>query len=269
MKKFSGIILLFVLFFTSCHKDDFYYTYPELDELLISVTRINAETEFRTEFNYDSLNRLVEVKNILSEDHVISEQYFYNEKDELVEKRIGNYTTAYSYDSEGKLVEQNIANISAEEGWEWHEKTEFQYRNGKINKGIVYSNDGEIVQYINYKYDSRGNTLEKTVTANAESDLNFIEIKFEYDTKVNPNVASRVNMLSGYMFAQYADIVQVNNPVYSSYLNLVSSSMPPEFEITYEYNSKNLPIKATMKNLAFPDREPIELVYEYQTIENN
>lgn len=270
MKKLSVFVFLLVLFFTSCHKDDFYYTYPDLDELLISVTRINSETEFRTEFSYDSLNRLVEVKNILSEDLTISEQYSYNEKGELVEKRIGNYTTTYSYNSEGQLTEQNFHYTTTDDDNEWQEKTEFQYRNGKISKGIVYSKDDEILQYITYKYDSRGNTLEKNVhSSNSNSELILAQTKFRYDSKVNPNAYSGVNMLNGYTYTYYADIKQINNPVYSSYFNLVSSSMPPEFEISYEYNSKGLPIKATMNNPILPDQEPIELVYEYQEIENN
>ena len=270
MKQLTVFTFLLVFFFTSCHKDDFYYTYPELDELLISVTRTDEYSEFRTEFKYDSINRLIEVKNILAEGQIITESYSYNEQDELVEKRNSNYTTTFTYNSAGQLTAQNFHYITTEGDNEWQEKTEFQYRNGKISKGIVYSKDDEVFQYISYKYDSRGNTLEKSVhPVNTNSDMSLITMKFEYDTKVNPNITPRVNMLSGYMFAQYADIVQVNNPVYSSYLNLVSSSMPPEFEISYEYNSKNLPIKATMKNLVFPDQEPIELVYEYRAIENN
>lgn len=267
MKKLAGSVFLFFLMLTSCREDVFYYTYPELDELLIAVTRTDENSEFRIEFEYDNLNRLAEVDNIFSEDVTVAETYFYNEEGELSEKRSGNYLTTYTYNSSGNLTEQNVQYSSPDDDNDWQVKTEFEYKNGRISKGIVYSKDGEIVQYINYKYDSRGNTLEKTVTANAESDLNLIEIKFEYDTKANPLAASRVNMLNGSMFSQCADIVQVNNPVYSSYHNLLLSSFPPDFEISYEYNSKDLPVKATMKSLIYPDSKPVELVYEYRDIE--
>lgn len=270
MRKLSATVFLVILFFSSCDKDDFFYVYPELDKLLVSVTRIDANSEFRTEFKYDSINRLVELKNIFPEGQIVTESYSYDEKGKLTEKRNGNYVTTFVYNSANQLVEQNVGYALPGDEYSWKLKTEFQYKNGKISKGIVYSEDSEVLQYNNYRYDSRGNTLEKTVhSPNSDSNFNLIEIKFEYDTKVNPNAASGVNMLSGYTFAHDVDIVQVNNPVYSSYLNMVSSSLPPEFEISYEYNSKGLPVKATMNNLVFPDQEPIELEYEYQDIENN
>ncbi|MCW9094828.1 MAG: hypothetical protein OQJ74_03190, partial [Ignavibacteriaceae bacterium] len=60
---------------------------------------------------------------------------------------------------------------------------------------------------------------------------------------------------------------QVNNPVYSSYMNMISSSLPPEFEISYEYDSDGLPGKAVLNNVRFSGQEPVNVVYEYRDIE--
>ncbi len=265
MKQF--IFSLFLLFLFSCEKEEFVYDYQELDKLLISVTRSGSDFDFRTEFNYDSHNRIVEVKNILPSEQITVETYSYDEEGRIIEKKIDNYVTTYTYSSEGQLLEQNIHYTSKQNDSEWNEKTEFKYKNGKINKGIVYSEEGEVLQYISYKYDSRGNTLEKIVRVSAkDSDFSLVEIKFKYDSKVNPFLSSGVNMLNGYTFTQDADIKQVNNPVYSSYSNMVMSSIPPEYEISYEYNSEGLPVKAVLKNVRFSDQDPVNVLYEYRDI---
>ena len=226
MKYFLFFLCLF--FLVSCEDgEEFIYDFPEIDKLLVSVTRTDSHTEFRTEFKYDNLNRLTEVKNYLPESQIITETYVYNEEGRMVEKKNGNHVTTYTYNREGQLTEQNILYESPDSDYEWHQKTEYKYKNGKINKGIIYSKEGEILEYISYKYDSRGNTMEKIVhAAGIDSDIGVIEIEFKYDTKVNPFGHTGVNLLNGYTFTQYADIKQVNNPVYSSYMNMVSSSLP-------------------------------------------
>lgn len=232
----------------------------------MSVTRIQGDSEFLAEFKYDNLNRVNEVKNFFPGGQTTIESYVYDEEGRIVEKNIENYTTTYTYNSTGKLIEQNVHYFSPSDDYEWNQKTEFIYQNGKINKGIEYSKEGEILHYISYKYDSRGNTLEKVVRP-VGYDFNLIEIKFRYDTNVNPLGNTGVNMLNGFTFTQHADIKQVNNPVYSSYIRFVSSSLPPEYEISYEYDSDKLPVKAVMNNFRFPEQEPVILEYEYRDIE--
>ena len=266
MKYFSFFLFLFLL--VSCKKEEFIYNYPELNKLLVSVTRSGAQTEFRTEFKYDSLHRLIEVKNISPESQPSIESYAYDEENRIIEKRNRNYLTTYIYNADGQLAEQYIHYKSSDGVYEWNEKTAFVYRDGKIYRGNIYSSDGEMLRYITYKYDSRGNTLEKKEhVAGSDSDFGFIEIEFKYDTKVNPLGDSGLNMLNGYTFAKEADIKQINNPVYSSYMNMISSSLPPKFEISYEYDSDGLPVKAVLSNAYYPDQEPVTVVYEYIDIE--
>lgn len=265
MKVIPFILIVAFLWFTSCENNDFVYSYPELDKVLVSATRTYDETVYVAEFKYDSLNRVVEVKNIFPEAQVTVESYAYNQAGYIREKKIEDYTTTYLYNSDGKLVEQNLRYISSENDYEWNEKTEFKYKNGKISKGIEYSREGEIVNYISYKYDSNGNTLEKIVRpANYQYEFELIEIKFKYDNNTNPNCTSRISMLSGYSFTFHPDIVQINNPVYLYYMNAVMSSMPPEYSISYTYGPNGLPIKAEMKNIDFPEQKKVIWDYEYR-----
>lgn len=268
MKLFFLIVVMsFVVL--SCENDDFIYSFPEVDKLLVSVTRTYDGSVFSAEFKYDSLNRVVEVKNIFPESQTTVESYIYDEAGRVVEKRIGNYTTTYFYNSDGKLIEQNMHYLSPNDEHEWNQKTEFRYKNGQIFKGLEYSQEGELISNFSYKYDSKGNTLEKIVRpAGNESDFTLIEIKFRYDNYINPLGENRINMLNGYTFTQHPDIVQLNNPSYSSYMNAVSSSFPPEFEISYEYDSSGLPVKGNMTNVRFSDHKKATLEYEYMEIED-
>lgn len=267
MKKLILIVFLGTLFLTSCKKDDFTYDYPDVNKLLISVTRIDGDTEYSTNFKYDSLNRLVEIHTIYPEDLVFTDSFYYNDKGQLFKKVSGDYETTYSYHSSGFLTEQIVHYKSQDSNNEWNAKTEYRYKNGKISKGIEYSTEGEVLHYISYKYDARGNTLEKIVRPADGSDINMIEIKFKYDTKNNPHAVSGLSMLNGYNFMQNADIKQVNNPVYSSYSNIIMSSLPPEYKISYEYNVEGLPVKAVMNNVRFSGQGPVNVVFEYRDIE--
>ncbi len=266
MKLSVLLLLLFLLF--SCKKDEFVYEYPELNKLLVAVTRTDSRFEYRTELKYDNLNRLIEVKNISPESQITIESYVYNEKGDIVEKKVGDFSTTYTYNRSGKLIMQTTYYKSSQDDNEWNNKTEYKYKNGQIVQGVVYSKEGEILQYNNYKYDSRGNTLEKNAyPADADFDFKLVEIKFRYDSKVNPFSKSGVNLLNGFTFTQHPDIKQVNNPVYTSYFSAISSALPPEFEISYEYDPDELPVEAVMNNLHFAEPEPVHVVFEYRDIE--
>jgi len=45
---------------------------------------------------------------------------------------------------------------------------------------------------------------------------------------------------------------------------MISSSLPPEYNISYEYDSDGLPVKATMTSVEFPKSELIILEYKYE-----
>ena len=71
--------MLFVFFLYACKEDDFTYTFPELNQHLVAVTTSGADWEHRTEFVYDSLNRLSEIHNISADGKTLIESYTYND----------------------------------------------------------------------------------------------------------------------------------------------------------------------------------------------
>jgi hypothetical protein len=269
MNRTLFFLTAFLILVTSCNKEDFTYSYPEVVKLLLSVTRTEGDAEFRAEFKYDSFNRIIELKNIFQEGEQVIETYKYNDAGQLIEKSIVNsastydyHVVRYNYNDAEQLIEEIVQYISPHYAHET--KTEFQYKNGKINKGIEYSAEGEILYNISYKYDSRGNTLEKiSRVVGSESEFAMIEQKFRYDTKVNPNAHNGLVMPQGYIFSYFPDIKQINNPVYSSYSNMLMSSIPPEYEISYDYDSNGLPVKAIMNNVRFPGQRSVIVEYVY------
>ncbi|WP_167611777.1 hypothetical protein [Maribellus sediminis] len=269
MRKATLVALLFFIFLNACKEDDFTSTFPELNQHLIAITTTTEDWEYRTDFVYDSLNRLSEIQNRSQGEQIFTESYVYNEAGKISQKTNGDYTTSYVYNSEGQVIEENLQYLSPENGNEWSTKTEYYYKNGRISKGKVFSENGEVSSYISYKYDSRGNTIEKIVRpSNSDSDFILSELKFRYDAKINPLGASGISTINAFMYSRDIDIVQVNNPVYLSYMNSIASSLPPEFEISYEYSSENLPEKAVLSYVRYPDQQGINVVFEYESIEN-
>ena len=267
MRKIGFVALLFIFIFYACKEDDFTYAFPELNQHLVAVTTSGGDWEHRTEFVYDSLNRLSEIHNISVDGQTLIESYKYNDAGKISQKTNENYTTNYVYNTAGQIIEDNVSYISPNDGHISLTKTKYIYKNGKIKKGIGYSEEGGIVSYVSYKYDSRGNTLEKIVrSANSDSDFILYEIKFRYDNEVNPLGAFGLTSLNSSAYTGNSDIIQVNNPTYSLYLNSVMSSFPPEFEVTYEYNSANLPETAVVNNIRYPEQEIRSVLFEYENV---
>lgn len=253
---------------TSCKDDDFTYTFPDLDQHLIAITVSAGDWEHQTTFVYDSLNRLSEIQSIFADEQISVESYTYNDAGKIIQKTNGSFTTSYVYNAEGQVVEENLHYISSGDGHEWVTKTEYSYKNGKISKGKVYADDGEVNSYISYKYDSRGNTLEKIMSSASNPGFNLYEIRFRYDSRANPLAVAGVSTLNGHVYSQNPDIVQVNNPTYLSYINSVASSMPPEYDISYEYNSARLPETAVLDYVRYPEQEGIDVLFEYENVED-
>ena len=268
MKKKFLITALLVLILLSCKDNDFTYAFPELDQLLISITETAGDWQHRTEFVYDSLNCLSEIQNIFADEQISVESYTYNGAGKIIQKTNGNYTTNYVYNAAGQVIEENLHYIPPSYGYDWNTKTEYSYKNGKISMGKIYADDGEVNSYISYKYDSRGNTLEKIVRSASSPDIILYEIRFRYDNRVNPIGVAGISTLNGYVYSQNADIVQVNNPTYLSYLNSFASSIPPEYDIFYEYNSADLPETAVLDYVRYPEQAGIGVLFEYENIAN-
>lgn len=225
--------------FSACEKDDFQYSFDSPSKLLVSIRENGQQV---SEFKYDNLNRVIQADRHLSEDPKIIRQYFeYDSKNRLIRKLDYEYTESYEYNSSGSLVTVTLHFKSARDGYEWNQKTELRYSKGRISKGIVYSRDGIESGYINYKYDSRGNTTERTEYSNSKESKGMImsQYKFNYDEKINPTPISS----SPIWFLSQADIIQGNNPVYSYYYNISMSAFPPQYESSYDYDNTGLPLK--------------------------
>jgi hypothetical protein len=261
MRTTISLVFACIMILSACKKDDFQYSFETPSKLLVSI-RENGQPV--TEFRYDNLNRLIQTDRYLSGNSDLINQYFgYDSKNRLTSKSSGEYTENYEYNSSEKLVTIILHFKSARDGYEWEQKTELQYSKGRISKGII-SRDGIESGYFNYKYDSRGNTIERTEYSNLSDYKSMIisQIKYNYDEKINPFP------ISGYPFwgVSHADIIQGNNPTYSYYYNINMSMFPPQYEFSYDYNDTGLPIKEYREKL----QEQSSLnIFEYEYTDKN
>jgi hypothetical protein len=233
---------------SACKKDDYQYSFEAPSKLLVSISENDQPV---TEFKYDSLNRLIQADKYISVDPWIISQYFeYDSKNRLVRKSSGEYTENYEYSRSGILITMSLHFKSVRDGYEWEQKTELRYSKGRISKGIIFSREGIESGYVNYKYDSRGNTLERTEYSNFADYKSMIisQYKFKYDEKINPHP------IANYTFGNLsqADIIQGNNPTYSYYYNISMSAYPPQYEFSYDYDDTGLPITEFRKNVNDP-----------------
>jgi hypothetical protein len=244
---------------SACKKDDFQYSFEIPPKLLVSIKE-NGQPVI--EFKYDSLNRLIQTdRYIFGESGRISQFFEYDSKNRLIIKYSGEYTESYEYNSSGRLVTMTLHFKSARDGYEWKQKTELRYSNNRISRGIVFSRDGSESGYISYKYDSRGNTIERTEYSNLSDykGMIMIQYKFSYDEKINPNPISG----SPFWGLSQTDIIQGNNPTYSYYYNISMSALPPQYECSYNYDDTGLPIKEYREKGQEP-RSSNSFEYEYR-----
>ena len=100
--------------------------------------------------------------------------------------------------------------------------------NGKVEKEILSNNLGEIYTETSYRYDFRGNLIEKNGR--------YGKTTYEYDSKVNPYylIKSQPNMISAFT---------------TSPNNVIKASGESNFERKIaEYNDKNLPVTIIENN---------------------
>ena len=257
MRKTVFFMIVCMLVLSSCSKDDFQYSFETPSRLLISI-RENGQLV--TEFRYDSLNRLIQADRYLSYEPGFRSQYFeYDSESRLIKLSNGDYTENYEYNRSGSLVKMILHFRSAGDGYEWDQVTEYQYSRGRISKGIMYSREGFETGSIYYKYDSKGNTIERTeYFSSSKKSMVISQFKYTYDEMINPDPTS----VSPFMVISHPDIIQGNNPVYSYYYSAYMSSMPPEYEFTYEYDDTGLPVKGVREDL-YPQGSQTIFEYEY------
>lgn len=240
------------MFLSACEKDEFQNSFKSPSKLLVSIKE-NDKLIF--EFKYDDLNRLVQIDKYPSGSTVCtSEFYEYDSQNRLISKTYGEFIETFEYNSSGKLKATTRHYQPNDKEWE----IEYQYNKGLISKGITYYNGLEWGS-VQYKYDSRGNTIERTeYSISSEYTDNIIsQFKYTYDNKVNPY------LFSGFSFWSECpvDIIQGNNPTYSYYYNINMSMFPPQYVFTYDYDNTGLPIKEYREEL---QEYGVSSVFEYE-----
>ncbi len=259
MRKVIKIMIACIMIFSACRKDDFQYSFETPSKLLVSI---KENGQLVTEFKYDSINRLIQADRYLpGVSDIVSQYLAYDSKNRLISISSGEYTEDLEYSNDGRLVTMILHFESATDGYEWEQKTELQYSNGKISRGIIFSKDGVETGYINYKYDSGGNTTERTEYSVSSDYRGMIisQFKYIYDGKINPNP-----LLSYPVWGlSQVDIIQGNNPIRSYYYNIAMSSFPPQYEFSYDYDISGLPTRVYIKKLQEPESSTV-LEYEYE-----
>lgn len=234
-----------LMILAACQKDKFQDSFETPSKLLVSI---RENDQLITVFKYDYLNRLIQVDRYSSGNLVCISQFLkYNSQNRLISNTYGEYIETYGYNNSGRLVVIILHFKSAIDGYEWEQKTELQYRKGRIYKGIIFSRDGVESSHIYYKYDSKGNTIERTEYSVSPDYKGMImsQFKYTYDDKINPHFFSS----SPFWDVCQVDIVQGNNPTYFYYYNICMSMFPPQYEFAYDYDNTGLPIKEYRKRL--------------------
>jgi len=245
---------------SNCSKDDLRYQLKTAPKLLVAI-RENGH--LISEYKYDNNNRLIQANKYYSGDTISLSEYFeYNDQDLLIRKTYGEYVEEYEYTGNGNLTALVLHFKSNVDGYSWMKKTEFQYSTGRLVKGTRYSSNGSLMSNLYYKYDAKGNTIERTEFSFLPDykDLIMSQVKFTYDDKINPGISSR-SWIRG---ESLVDITQGNNPTYSYYYNIIMSSFPPQYEITYDYDQMDLPVREFRRRL---NEMQGTKTYEYEYIE--
>lgn len=254
-------MIAFIFVLSSCIKDDFQYSFETPSRLLISI-RENGQLV--TQFRYDNLNRLIQADRYQTGDTVSRSQYFeYDSENRLIRLSNGAFTENYEYNRSGSLVKMNLHFKSEIDSYEWDQVTTFQYSRGRISKGIIFSREGLETGNIYYKYDSMGNTTERTeYFSSSKKSMIISQFRYTYDDRINPDPTS----ISPFSGISHPDIIQGNNPVYTYYYSAYMSSMPPEYEFTYEYDDTGLPIKGIREDFY---RQGYITIFEYEYGDRN
>lgn len=240
MKTYIFLLIVSLIGVSACEKDESFESFGSSSRLLVAVKENN---QLITEFKYDSLNRLIQLNNYLADTISYSEFYQYDSDNKLIKRTFIGFIETYEYDSFEKL--KSLVKYYNATDKEW--RVDYQYDNDRITKGITFYNGSE-TGYIDFKYDSKGNTIERTEYSDYSEQKGFIieQYKLKYDNKINP-----VKNLAIFP----VDIFQKNNPVYFYHYMAIMSSYPSEYYSTYDYDTTGIPITEY--------RDSRTLYYEY------
>jgi hypothetical protein len=210
----------------SCGK---YAPEDSINPFFVLLEEIREDGSLVTEFRYDHLNRLISLENYRDDAVVYSESYQYGEDNKLKSRIFGGFTETYDYYRDGRLKSVNLVYPATSKEW----NTTYQYAGGRISRGITSFNGMER-GYVEFKYDSKGNTIERSEYLKEAGQEDFLDdqFKIDYDDKVNPLKIPSVFPV---------DMVQKNNPVHFYRYKSVMSTLPIDYYSEYEYNDQGYP----------------------------
>jgi hypothetical protein len=251
LKSKYAIILICSCVIISCEIEKIQPTFDGQNSINSLVFGTKQLTEIREngkklfEFIYDSEKRLVKLNKYYSDTIISAETYEY--LDNRLSKRIYNgFVDTYLYNDKGWMISKESYYQKTGKTW----KEIYQYnRSNQVEKAICYFNGSED-GYINYKYDSNGNTIERK---QYNGDFLTSELRLTFDNKINP----LKNLL-----VYPIEVIQKNNVTYYYNYLAIMSSYPPEYTSTFEYDESGYPIKEqrTYSRYSGPDKIPN---YEY------
>lgn len=219
-------------------------TINDTDQLL---SKVYQDGKLVSEYVYDDNNNLSQLKTFYQDSLIRTETYTWNAAHQPLTRSYDGYEETYTYNAPGQLTKYKMFYTKSDRIWE--EEYHYNISTGLIDKGYTFV-DGRKVGLIKYKHDSAGNTTERKET-NLEESFVSTEYRFTFDNKINPLPV---------IFP--ADLSQYNNITTYYHYNVVMSSMPPQYESTFEYNAYGLPAKET-RAYKYGDGP---VVYEYAYI---
>jgi hypothetical protein len=182
------------------------------------------------EFKYDAHGNLESLLSYHDDSVVYTENYTYNDKNQLIKREYAGYTETYSYND--NLIAESRTTYANNP--DWRQKYTYHYnKNNRIEKAVKYFNEGR-TGFVLYEYDQKGNTTKRKEFYGDEKDPELSsEHKYSYDDHPSP-----LRLL------QHApiDIVQKNNITYSYFYLITMSGFPPEFNVEYQYGADSLPL---------------------------
>jgi len=183
-----------------------------------------------TEYRYDNHDLLVQRDNYFNDSLINSESYTYDSSHKLISASFDGFIEKYQYASGGKLLAVIRTYNPTDKEW----KTVYHYDGSRISRGVTYFNGTE-TGYVIFKYDSNGNTIERTeyLYLDGREDFMNSQLKYHYDDKINPLRNHQIPPI---------DLVRNNNPTYYYYYLSIMSSFPPEYNATFEYDEKGYPV---------------------------
>lgn len=172
---------------------------------------------------------------------------------------IPGYST-YEYDANGKIIKANDYNKNSNDTYELTSSATFEYDTfGRVIKSIRNSGNNTQNFSCTLSYDSRGNIIE--IRSFRDGQLIALET-YEYDSGLNPLKSVAPDAI---LSAKAMSKNNITKDTYVSYSSGVKDEITTHY--SYEYNSKNYPVKCYSGSLKIYGNQGINsdgyFEYEY------